>query len=452
MPILRPFRALRFDASAVDLSGVLAPPYDVIDPEGRTELLARDPHNAVRIELPADLGRAEADDYRAAARTVAAWRSSAVLLKDREPTITLHEMSWLTAEGDRATATGLLARVLLEDYASDAGVRPHERTMGGPKEDRYRLLKATGLNTSPIMFLAGSEPAATASAIGSLTSRAPDARAATPDGIEHRVWIVGTTDPGRPGDIDAWHRRPPPPDDPAAALLALVGSAPLTIADGHHRYETALRYRDERRANPACESDPPSDYVLGLVYPIAAAPPALPTHRLLEGEPAGAALLEALGEGFAVEPMADADAVVTAMARSEPLADGATGTGRIGVISGDVAAIVRVGASARERLLDGELSAASRGLDVNVLGAAIERATGDDVATLAADGRLSYVKDAAEAARRATETANGTAFLLDPMPAAAISEVAGAGEVMPQKSTYFHPKAPTGLLFSPMEW
>ena len=158
-------------------SAVLCPPYDIISPAERRALLERDPHNAVRLELPADLGEANADDYRGAARTVAEWRTDGVLRKDREPAITLHRMSWTTPSGDPAQATGVLARLRLEPFGPGSGVLPHERTLGGPKEDRYALLRATGLNTSPIVLLGDGDTA---------TSIGPDGSAAgTLDGA-HR--------------------------------------------------------------------------------------------------------------------------------------------------------------------------------------------------------------------------------------------------------------------------
>lgn len=452
MPILRPFRALRFDAAAHDLSTVLAPPYDVISPEQRQELIARDPHNAVRIELPADLGSADADDYRAAARTVAEWRSERVLMKDTVPTVTIHEMRWTDADGASASCTGLLARLRLEEYGPDAGVLPHERTMGGPKEDRYQLLRATGLNTSPIMFLAGSDPAETSALMARLTERDADVVATTPDGIDHRIWVCPTVDPGLPGNLDAEPAAQPDADDAATALLALVASQPVTIADGHHRYETALRYREERASKRACESDPAWDYLLALVYPLDQSPPALPTHRVLRGEPRGAQLLDAIGAVFTVEEVANPAELLARMSDVAPFSPGATGSGRIGIMSGDRAAILRVRTEALAALLGEELSTASLGLDVNVLTAVIERDFGADVVALAADGRLTYVKDATDALAQVGDGDADTAFLLDPMPPSAISDVAAKGEVMPQKSTYFHPKAPTGLLFSPLEW
>jgi hypothetical protein len=131
---------------------------------------------------------------------------------------------------------------------------------------------------------------------------------------------------------------------------------------------------------------------------------------------------------------------------------GATGSGRLGLLSGGQAAILRIDRAAVERLLDPGLSEASRGLDVNALSAIVGHVFGEDPSTLADDGRLWYEKDAASATRQVEDGAASSCFLLDEMPPRAIALVAQAGEVMPHKSTYFYPKAPTGLLFSPLEW
>ncbi|MEA2025382.1 MAG: DUF1015 domain-containing protein [Chloroflexota bacterium] len=434
MPILRPFRALRFDATSTDLSAVLAPPYDVISPAQRQELLARDPHNIVRIELPADLGTAGPDDYRAAAATTAAWREAGILVKDAEPSVTVHEMRWSDAEGRPHSATGLLCRLGLEEYGPAAGVLPHEKTHGGPKADRYALLEATQINTSPLVFLAGSDPAATSAALLAMTERAPDAEATTADGVSHRLWICGA--------------------DEAALVLELMSAVPLTIADGHHRYETALKYRADHEADREADADPAWDYLLALIYPQDQSPPALPTHRVIRGRPCGDDLLERLAPYAAIERLPDRETLLARMSAPAELVPGATGTGRIGIYTGrdPVAAILTVDRAATDALLDADLSEGSTGLDVNALSMIIDKAFGDGAATMAADGRLWYVKDATDATAQVVEEKASAAFLLDGMPPAAISLVAEADEVMPQKSTYFNPKAPTGLLLSPLEW
>ena len=434
VPNLRPFRALRFDIGAADLSAVLAPPYDIISPAERQELLARDPHNVVRIELPADLGAAGPDDYAAAAATVAEWRESGVLVKDDEPTVTVHEMRWVDGEGREQSATGLLCRVGLEEYGPGAGVLPHEKTHGGPKADRYALLEATQLNTSPLIFLAGSEPAATSAALLALTEREPDASGITADRVSHRLWVV---------DADA-----------AEPVLALMGAQPMTIADGHHRYETALTYRRHHEADRPAEGEPAWDYALALIYPLDQSPPALPTHRVIRGKPCGEDLLERLTPYAAIERLPGVQTLLARMAEPAVFAPGATGTGRIGLYTGtsQTAAILAIDRSATDALLEAGLSEGSKGLDVNALSVIIDRAYGADATELASNGQLWYVKDVAQATAQVDAQEASAAFLLDEMPPAAISLVAEAGEVMPQKSTYFNPKAPTGLALSPLEW
>jgi uncharacterized protein (DUF1015 family) len=441
VPTLRPFRALRYGTSGTDLSAVLCPPYDVIDGAERKALLARDAHNAVRLELPAEAGQVDPAAYREAARTAAEWRSDGILVKDRQPTITLHRMTWGAADGRERSSTGVFARLRLEPFGPRSGILPHERTMSGPKEDRYQLLRATGLNTSPIVLLAHDEPEI-ASALAELTADPPDAHAETSDGVRHALWVqpVAATDGARESASDP------------AGLLERLASAPLTIADGHHRFETALRYREERGRNRACESDPAWDYVLALLYPVGQAPPALPTHRVFLDGPTGDALLTTLEGLFRVEDLPDRATLLARMADGLASPAAATGTGRIGVLGGDRAAVLSAPRPALEALLPAGLSEASRGLDVNRIGAALGHVFGVDAGTLAEAGRLRYVKDAAEATRLVESGEAASCFLLDPMPASAITRVAAAGEVMPHKSTYFHPKAPTGLLFSPLEW
>ncbi len=432
MPRLRPFRALRFDASVDDLSAVLAPPYDIISPADRLALLDRDPHNIVRVELPADLGTAGANDYATAAATLAEWREAGVLVKDAEPTVTIHEMRWTDGGGREGRATGLFCRLRLEEYGPDGGVLPHEKTHGGPKADRYALLEATRLNSSPLVFLAGSDPAATAAALLALTEGAPDVEVTTADGVRHRLWIR-----------DAAAAKP---------VLDLMSGAPLTIADGHHRYETALKYRADHAVDPDAVADPAWDYLLALIYPLDQSPAALPTHRVIRGFPCGEDLLVRVTSFVAVERLPDLETLLVRMAEPVEFESGATGTGRIGLFTRGLAAILTVDRAAVEASLDASLSVGSRGLDVNALSVIIEHAYGDDAATMAAEGRLWYVKDATIATTQVAGEEASAAFLLHEMPPAAIALVAGAGEVMPQKSTYFDPKAPTGLLLSPLEW
>ncbi len=257
------------------------------------------------------------------------------------------------------------------------------------------------------------------------------------DGVRHRLWPV-------PGDG--------PLADEVAAITSAAGAGPVTIADGHHRYETALRYRDERRMSRSCEEDPAFDYLLMLLLPANGEPlTVLPTHRLVRGldEATAAALLERAGELFDVERDVSADAL-----RAEFGAAGlaAGGEGRFGLWTRAGGARLTARRAAFEPFLpDG--GDALRHLDVVLLATALERLLGIDAAALAA-GAVSYTKSAADAIEAVDAGTDGVAaaFLLEPTPVSAIAAVALDGDVMPQKSTYFYPKALTGLLINPHEW
>ncbi len=328
--------------------------------------------------------------------------------------------------------------------------------MSGPKEDRFRLLRATGTNLSPVVLLHDADPGEAGALLDRLTAREPDSAATDGDGVHHRLWICPVPKPSgdEPG-APAVEPAATAAEADATALLSLVAGRPLTIADGHHRYETALRYRAERGQNRACESDPAWDYVLALIYGIADAPTVLPTHRVVRDGPAGEDLLAALAPLFTIERMPDAGELLSRMAADVPdprTASGEEGSGRFGVWTGDVGAVLHARRDAFEALVDPDASHAWQWLDVNLLAVAMERVLGVDAPALVAGGRLTYTKDAAEAVDLVSRGDAASAFLLDPTPVAAVSRVASAGEVMPQKSTYFHPKAPTGLLFAPLEW
>jgi uncharacterized protein (DUF1015 family) len=438
VPTLRPFRALRYDASlAPRLDRLICPPYDVISEEQRRVLAARDPYNAVHLEVPlAEPGDEPDEPYRRVARTIAAWRTDGVLRKDERPSVYVYEQAYRMADGEPRRQRGLLARLKLEDLEPGSGVLRHERTLSGPKEDRYRLLRATGVNLSPVvgLYRSGSR---SRELIDGFIAGEPDESAVDDEGVTHRLWAV-PADAGGPGET-------------AADLLAVAAGGPITIADGHHRYETALRYRDER--GRACESDPPFDYVLALLFDIATERlTVLPTHRLVRGSPTGGELWAALEPLVEVEPVAGRDELLAAMSTTTSEQSGRDGSGpRIAAWSAGEGAILRPRRERLEGLLGTRGSSALRELDVSVLSAVLEDRLGIGPAESAAGQRLLYTKDAAEAIEAVDSGRAQAAFLLDPTPVEAVAAVAEAGEVMPQKSTYFYPKAATGMLFNPLE-
>ena len=332
------------------------------------------------------------------------------------------------------TQRGFFGRLRLRAF-DEGFVLPHERTMSGPKEDRYKLLRATGINTSPVVGLY-EDPSGRAAAMLATTVAAPPlADVMDDDGVRHRLWLV--TDEGD--------------DAPATALATIAGSGPVFIADGHHRYETAIRYRDERRMTRSCEEDPAFDYLLMLFLDAGDQLTVLPTHRVVRGlGDAGAAGLPNGLERLFEVTATDVEALA---ARFEAAGELAGGDGRFGLVTRDGAWLLTARHDAFAGLVpDG--GDAVRALDVSLLAATLDHVLGIDAAAVAGGERISYTKSAREAARLVAERTEGAdaAFLLEPTPVASILEVSREGDVMPQKSTYFYPTALTGLVLNPHEW
>jgi uncharacterized protein (DUF1015 family) len=360
VPEIRAFRALRYSPEMLpDLAPVVAPPYDVISPAQRLQLAARDPRNVVAIDLPVDAGATDPDEkYRQAARTFAGWRSDGTLRKDRQPSLYVYEQEY-TVPGTslRRVQRGFHGRLRLEAFGPDGGVLPHERTMAGPREDRYKLMRASGANFSAVMVLYRDATGAAHRLLAEATEAPAVADVTDDEGVRHRLWPV-------------------PDDGPTAPLVAglrdAAGREPVTIADGHHRYETALRYRDERRMTSANEEDPPFDYVLALFMDTAAEPLlALPTHRVARAVEGAEGLVENAGSSglFEVDP-ADRAALLEAFGSAEQAPGG---RGRIGLWTRAGGAVLTARREAFAQLLppggeavrhlDVTLAAASRSAD-----------------------------------------------------------------------------------------
>ncbi|MES2209473.1 MAG: DUF1015 domain-containing protein [Chloroflexota bacterium] len=440
MPVVRPFRAIRYDAEAVgDLGLVVAPPYDVIGQDEHRRLLARSPHNVVRLDLPLpELGDADADDkYRRAAHLLSAWRGEGAVRRDPRPSIYVYEQQFTRPGSDEPELRrGFFARVGLEPFG--VGILPHERTLPGPREDRYRLLRATNVNTSPVVAIYRDAAGGVARLLAEIAAESPAIDIADMVGERHRLWILPAGTDGR-----------------AELLADLASGSPLTIADGHHRYETALRFQAERRVGSPADPDGESgfDFVLMLLLEEGAGPiVVLPTHRVVRG--LGSQVVAELRSLLA--PLFEIEDGVPAARLIESFGPGAAGApiegGRIGLWARDGGMTLRARRAAFEAILPAG-GPAMRRLDVSLLGAALESALGIDAAAVAAGFRLTYTKDAAEAIRLVDEHRDeaDAAFLLDPTPAAEIVAVAAEGDVMPQKSTYIYPKAVTGLVINPLE-
>jgi uncharacterized protein (DUF1015 family) len=446
VPSIRPFRALRYSREVVeDLASVVAPPYDVIAPDEHRRLLARDQHNVVRLDLPEEQpGDPEDERYRRAARLLSDWRSDGTLRRDPRPALYPYEQTYRVPGTDRsATRRGLFARVVLEPFGPTSGIRAHERTLAEPREDRYRLLRATGVNTSPVVGLGDDPTGLVPEWLRGIAATAPVADLVDDAGVSHRLWMAAI---GMDEGLDA----------AIAAVSERLGASPITLADGHHRYETALRFCEERRLGPALEAEPAWAEILMLILePIEGPLTVLPTHRVLLGLPPVAVdgFLTMLPELFEVEKDVSRERLVAAFGGS---GDPQGGQGRFGLWSRDGGAILQARRAAFVPWLPPGGTAVRR-LDVTLASVAVGQLAGID-ATAVAEGRIAYTMDAAEAiawvdagvAPGGTQPASA-ALLLEPTPASEIVAVAADGDVMPQKSTYIYPKALTGLVINPLE-
>lgn len=414
MPRLHPFRAVRYTAEAGDAGDLLAPPYDVITAGEAEELRDRSPYNAVRLVLPEGEvpGR-----YAAAAERLREWRSEGVLAEEAEPAAFAYAQSF-ARDGGWVTRRGLLAAVEATPFGAGQ-VLPHEETHRGPKRDRLALTEATGAQLSPVFLVAPDSDGRLLEALrGASEGEAPGAGsgellARTPDGADHRVREIS---PGKRGDV-----------------LAAAGGLPLLVADGHHRYETALELA---RRHPDRE---PAGRVLACV--VSARDPGLtvlPTHRALARPPEGGwnALVE---DRFEVEGLTSREPAAAARAAAE--AGGASlallpgGEGR--------ARVLRPRRSALEEV---ELERPEAGLPPVVFDRLVLRAGfGRGADRAAEEGLLSYHRDPAEAVGAAGR--QGAAFLLRGLEVREVWEAARAGVRLPPKSTYFWPKLPSGLVF-----
>jgi len=400
----------------VDLAKVVAPPYDVIDEEQRSELIARSDHNVVELDLPRDPGGG--DPYEHAARLLRKWIDEGILTRDEEPAIWALEQDYTAPDGSRLARRGLLARVRLAPYGE--GIRPHERTQPGPKEDRLRLTRATHHNLSPIFALHPGdawrhlEPGLAGDPWGEVTDG---------DGTTHRVWRVSDR---------AVHE----------AVSTELEPAELLIADGHHRYETSLAYQSEVGAGGG------ADYVLMAL--VSLEDPGLtvfPTHRLLSGLADDPAKQQALGSGlrelFEIEEVP-----------SDQLDPGAAeGVGVFGYIDSHFKRAFRLRLKDMGRLNDAlaRRSEAYRTLDAAILEELVlKRVLGMSAEDIAAKRGVGYTPSVEQALVKLDAGDYQAALLLRPTPVDQVRAVAAAGETMPPKSTYFFPKVPTGIAFNPL--
>ena len=427
-----PFQAWRYDASRCPLASVVTQPYDKITPEMQERYYRSSPYNLVRIIL----GKAQPGDdacnnsYSRAAGYFRDWRNTGILVQDREPSIYAYSQQFqLSGEGRQLERRGFIALGRIADYPEKVVFR-HEQTHSKPKADRLCLLRATRAHFGQI-FMLYDDPGQRLEALLPWESQ-PIAEIRDDYGVLNRLWKVS---------------------DPEIIECVRAGFAEqkLIIADGHHRYETALNYRDERRAENSRKERSPWDYVMmtfinlrspGLLI--------LPTHRVISRLPGFDAdrFVARASEFFQVESVGSeqSEAVLLEKLRSAPRHKNAM----IAVAQNATYLL-----SASPEKLNGVLGSVSerqRRLDVVVLHKLLlERVLGISEEAIRKQNYISYWRDAAEAIAAVQRREADAAFLMNPVDITQMRDLALAGEFMPQKSTDFYPKLLSGLTIYALE-
>ena len=436
MAVVKPFRGLRYNLDRVsELSAVITPPYDVISPAEQLRYHKLNPYNVIRLDYAIDQpdDTAASNKYTRAASYVKQWLNEGILIREDRPALYLIKHRF--THNDRVyTRLSLMARVKLEDLNTGC-IRPHEKTMSKPKEDRMCLLKACNANFSPIMVLFRYKPQGFEELFADVIKR-PAPHAVDKDGVAFAMWTIS---------------------DKAtiAKVSKLLADKMLYIADGHHRYETALNYSLERRAAiPSDGDDAPYNYVMMTITP--AEDPnllMLPTHRMIRGlkQETLDSLKSKLAGYFdteALAPLPDTTASlkqwIAAMQKNRVPCFGLYG------LDGDKFCILRAKKGANLKVDSEAGDDAVSSLDVAILHRLILRRILKIDSPKLEEECMEYTRVGIEAINRVNKGDHQISFFLNPTPISGMLAVADAKLRMPQKSTYFYPKTPTGLVMNPL--
>jgi len=422
-----PFRGIHYTKRIVgDLAQVICPPYDVITPEQQKLYYEESSYNAIRLEFPAESQETTVDRYQRAAITFQQWLKQGILQVDSVASFYLHDHHF-EYSGEKRTRRGLIARVKLEPWGS--GIYPHEETFPKAKGDRLQLVQACQANFSPLLSLYHDSQQNISAILSRITQEKPlmssqVKRSNLPDSKEaHTLWAI--TEP----EIK-WE------------LNQLLSSQPLYIADGHHRYETALTYQQERTKEQSATGKEAFNYVMlelvdfsdpGLVV--------LPLHRLVRG--IAPSILEGLEDqlkNFFVPESAPLEAIDYQLPTDSCL-------GILGLQPGSLVVLKRRRDISLEAMMPGNRSRAYREFDVSILNHIIL----EKIMGLTQKEDIDYTVDLKEAHQHIKERKYQLAFLLNPPQPEMVSAIAGAKDRMPAKSTYFYPKLPAGLVINPLD-
>ena len=421
MATVRPFQGIFYDPHRVDLSRVVAPPYDVISPADQRRYYQQDPHNVVRL-IAGEVHAADTPEdnkYTRAAGFFRQWLADGILHQESSPGLHVYRHRFVDpTDGRQRERQGILGVVELEPFGR--GVLPHEQTHARAKADRLSLTRAVVANLSPVFALYEDPQSAVRPVIATAVAESPRLSITGEDGDQHTIWSIN--------GAERFHK-----------LAEVFRTSRLYIADGHHRYETALNFRNKQRVDhPDAPPDAAFNYVLMLLVDMAdPGLTILPTHRLLHDfERFDPALVDRLARRHRVIPRRDRAELLAAM--QEP-----TASHRIGIAVTSTRATVDIGSA-------DAADPVSR-LDVSVLHREIlQRELGLEPDELESERYLSYSRDVATLLDRVETGAGQAAFLLRPPAVSDVVDVARAGQVMPQKSTYFFPKPASGIVFNPL--
>ena len=434
MADIRAFRAYRYDLGRVgSLADVIAPPYDVIDPALQQALYARSPHNVIRLILnrqePSD---SERDNrYTRAARCLRDWQQDGVLKQDSARSLYVYHQEF-EVEGQRQTRRGFLARVRLERFGKGK-IFPHEETLSGPKADRLKLFQATAMNLSSVFGLYPDETGAVQTQLDAAVLRSLPLEARDHLGVVSRLWPISD-------------------QHVVSAVTGLMGPRPIFIADGHHRYETGLRYLDERKeAGEVKDAEAAPNFILMML--VSMSDPGLvilPTHRLVAGIPdvTGEHLRAVLEKHFQVETVGHGEG--GARDTWELIqADGSQNVLGFCSVADGIWQLARLRDPTQMTELAREHSPSWRELAVSVLhvlvlGRLLPQGVGGQP-------NCRYVHLLREVIEAGAAKTCQLAVLVPPATMGHVERIAGNLEKMPPKSTYFYPKLLSGLVFNPLK-
>ncbi|MDA8139822.1 MAG: DUF1015 domain-containing protein [Desulfobacteraceae bacterium] len=432
-----PFQGVRYNPALIsDMAAVVAPPYDVISPKEQIAFHERHPNNVIRLIL----GQVKPEDHSGdnvhlrAGRYFQQWLSEKILVPDAKPTFYLTTVDF-SSNGHAYQRLGLIGRVRLEPF--DKGIiLPHERTFSKVKSERLMLMKACHANFSPIfgLYADGNDILDSLRAITQQQSPATDI--IDDKGHRQRLWCLTEEKTTR-------------------ALTAFFSTRRIYIADGHHRYETALNYRNWVKENTSgFSSDHPANFVLmSLSSMVDPGMVILPAHRLLKQLPTEdvSALLQKLAEYFQILPVSVDKGLHDAVAAFNQLLEQNAQRHAIGLYAKDrsIFQVMVLKEGVMDRLFKGQIEPALRDLDVTVLTHLIMmELMGFDQARLDDETKIAYRTNSKDAVAAVNEGEAALAFILNPTKIEQVQRVAESGLIMPRKSTYFYPKVISGQVFN----